>query len=338
MIDTLKKYINENKKGEIINFINNIHRDETLLNSCFNIIVDLFYDTEDQEILNSIDWCLHFALKIKQSERINYIITHPKYDYSKIRKNQYIHSAVFHNNQVVNQLYSYFALKNAKKHLLEIMELINNNNKINLSSLNMNVEDKVKCFYITMGAITLNIQTNMNICFNLLEDDELLEKDKELMIVFARFYGWNYMGASEKFISKAIPISKSQKELIEMLKIYVDGVKEENFYKKLSHDFDIDSRVLEAKRRIDIEQNKKINEKSEQESIFSRFFPPVRILIGEKVVNIFEEESGKIVFRKTSMQHINIEYEIPLDHILSPLDFQDTLNFLLNGGAYETNN
>lgn len=338
MIDTLKKYINENKKGEIINFINNIHRDETLLNSCFNIIVDLFYDTEDQEILNSIDWCLHFALKIKQLERINYIITHPKYDYSKIRKNQYIHSAVFHNNQVVNQLYSYFALKNAKKHLLEIMELINNNNKINLSSLNMNVEDKVKCFYITMGAITLNIQTNMNICFNLLEDDELLEKDKELMIVFARFYGWNYMGASEKFISKAIPISKSQKELIEMLKIYVDGVKEENFYKKLSHDFDIDSRVLEAKRRIDIEQNKKINEKSEQESIFSRFFPPVRILIGEKVVNIFEEESGKIVFRKTSMQHINIEYEIPLDHILSPLDFQDTLNFLLNGGAYETNN
>ena len=338
MIDTLKKYINENKKGEIINFINNIHRDETLLNSCFNIIVDLFYDTEDQEILNSIDWCLHFALKIKQLERINYIITHPKYDYSKIRKNQYIHSAVFHNNQVVNQLYSYFALKNAKKHLLEIMELINNNNKINLSSLNMNVEDKAKCFYITMGAITLNIQTNMNICFNLLEDDELLEKDKELMIVFARFYGWNYMGASEKFISKAIPISKSQKELIEMLKIYVDGVKEENFYKKLSHDFDIDSRVLEAKRRIDIEQNKKINEKSEQESIFSRFFPPVRILIGEKVVNIFEEESGKIVFRKTSMQHINIEYEIPLDHILSPLDFQDTLNFLLNGGAYETNN
>ena len=68
---------------------------------------------------------------------------------------------------MVNQLYSYFALKNAKKHLLEIMELINNN-KINLSSLNMNVEDKVKCFYITMGAITLNIQTNMNICFNLL--------------------------------------------------------------------------------------------------------------------------------------------------------------------------
>ena len=56
------------------------------------------------------------------------------------------------------------------------------------------------------------------------------------------------------------------------------------------------------------------------------------------MVNIFEEESGKIVFRKTSMQHINIEYEIPLDHILSPLDFQDTLNFLLNGGAYETNN
>ena len=266
------------------------------------------------------------------------VFTWETYDYSKIRKNQYIHSAVFHNNQVVNQLYSYFALKNAKKHLLEIMELINNNNKINLSSLNMNVEDKVKCFYITMGAITLNIQTNMNICFNLLEDDELLEKDKELMIVFARFYGWNYMGASEKFISKAIPISKSQKELIEMLKIYVDGVKEENFYKKLSHDFDIDSRVLEAKRRIDIEQNKKINEKSEQESIFSRFFPPVRILIGEKVVNIFEEESGKIVFRKTSMQHINIEYEIPLDHILSPLDFQDTLNFLLNGGAYETNN
>ena len=176
--------------------------------------------------------------------------------------------------------------------------------------------------------------------------------DVDAMVVRETTHRFSRLSFHRAMVGRRLPLLKTasgltwlafcpeqeRKELIEMLKIYVDGVKEENFYKKLSHDFDIDSRVLEAKRRIDIEQNKKINEKSEQESIFSRFFPPVRILIGEKVVNIFEEESGKIVFRKTSMQHINIEYEIPLDHILSPLDFQDTLNFLLNGGAYETNN
>ena len=219
--------------------------------------------------------------------------------------------------------------------LKEFLESLENIDGLGLDLTFYFVDDNVD----EMSSVLLKeFSERNNTVLKMSEDIVVLEKDKELTIVFARFYGWNYMGASEKFISKAIPISRSQKELIEMLKIYVDGVKEENFNKKLSHDFDIDSRVLEAKRRIDIEQNKKINEKSEQESIFSRFFPPVRILIGEKVVNIFEEESGKIVFRKTSMQHINLEYEIPLDYILSPLDFQDTLNFLLNGGAYETNN
>lgn len=337
MLEKLKQHIEEDNKSEIIKCIDEIWRDDELCEMCFKTLVDYFFKSEDKEILSHIDFCVSFALDSNNLlDKVKFIIENPKYSYSKISKYEHIHSAMFHNNEISSQLYCYFMLNNARKYLHEITELIKQTN-IDLKLMELSSEEKIKCFYKTIGAVTPSIIKNMEICFNLLEDDELLNKDSDLLMIFARFYGWNYMGTSEKFIENSKVKSESQKELIEALKMYIEGVKQENFNRNLSLDFDIDADVLRAKLRVDREQQKEISENVNKKGLLS-LFPITHILIGNKIVHVTEDGKGQIHCVETPMQKFSYESEIPFDCYFAPIDFEDTINFFLNGGSYEINN
>ena len=152
------------------------------------------------------------------------------------------------------------------------------------------------------------------------------------------FYGWNWMGTSTKFINEVTIRSDSQKQLIELLKLYIDGVKEENFGLNLSKDFDISTELIRAKRRVETEQSKQIRNQASEHSLFLSLFPVTHLLIGDKYSSFYEMNKKICQSGPSSLHEISCEFELPLDYLITPIDFQETITFLLNGGNYEKNN
>lgn len=335
--DDLKNSIKENDKNKIMKNLNEIWRDDKLGEECFEIILNLFYSTEDNELLNQIDWCMYLILKNNALEKMLKIINHEMYTYEKIKSVTHIYNEIFHNNETASHLYKNFILLDAKKYSQELMQLMDST-KIDVALLNLNIDEKILMFYKTMGVICAHIKNNMLLCFQLIEDDNILNKDKDILMTFVRFYGWNWMGTSTKFIDEVEIKSDSQKQLIELLKLYIEGVKEENFGRNISKDFDIDIEIIRAKRRVEVEQSKQIRKQADERSTFLSLFPTTHLLIGDKVSYIYENDE-KIYQREPSPLHeFRFELEIPLDYLINPIDFDQTLNFLLNGGKYETDN
>lgn len=335
--EDLKNSIKDNDKDKIMENISEITMDEQLRESCFDMILELFYSMEDKELLNQIDWFMYYALKKNTLEKALKIIMHERYKYERIKIFTHIYNVIFYNNNIASELYKNLIFSETRKYCRELIQLLDST-KINITILNLNLNEKILMFYKTMGLICPHIKNNMLLCFQLLEDDNMTKQDKNLLITFVRFYGWNWMGTSTKFIEEMKIKSESQKQLVELLNLYIDGIKEENFDKNLSKDFDIDSEIVKAKQRIQLEQGKKIHDESEKHSFFASLFPITRLLIGDKFSYIYED-NGKVYQKPPApLQGISFEYEFPLDYLINPIDFDYTLNFLLDGGNYETNN
>ena len=329
--------IKEKDKDKILKNLNEVCRDENLWDDCFQVILDLLYLTEDKELINQIDLTMYFILKSSSIDKMLKIINHEKYTFEKIKSFSHIYNVIFHNNSISTQLYKTLILNNAEKYSQELMQLLESTT-IDVSKLELTCDEKILIFYKTMGLICAHIRNNMNLCFKLLEDNELIKKDSNLLLTFVRFYGWNWMGTSSKFINEVDAKSDSQKQLIELLKLYIEGVKEENFGKSTSTDFDIDLEIIRAKRRVELEQSKKIRKQADEHSLFLSLFPATHLLIGNKV-SYFYENNEKVYQKEPSPLHeFNYELEIPLDYIITPIDFQYTLNYLLKGGKHETDN
>lgn len=335
--EELENSIIENDKDRIMKNLNEVWRDKKILEDCFEIILELFYSTDDKELLNQIDWAMYFILKNNCLDKALKIIKHKKYAYEKIKSFSHIYNAIFHNNEISTQLYRNLILNETEKYSQELMQLLDST-IIDISKLNLSIDEKISIFYKTMGSMCAHIKNNMNLCFKLLEDDELVKNDNNLLLTFVHFYGWNWMGTSTKFINEVEPKSDSQKQLIELLKLYIESVKEDNFGKRISTDFDIDIEIVRAKRRVEAEQNEKIRKQTDEYSLFSSLFPVTHLLIGNKV-SYFYENNEKVYQRKPfPLQEFNYELEIPLDYTINPIDFQCTISYLLKGGKYETDN
>lgn len=335
--DELCVSIKENDKDTIIKNLNEVWRDESTWEDCFDVIVDLFYSTEDKEVLSQIDWTMCFIFKTNSIDKALKFVNHEKYDYERIKSFSRVHNKIFHNNDFSPQLYKKFILSNAERHSRELIQLLDSTT-IEISKIELTHDEKILIFYKTMGLMSAHIRNNMNLCFKLLEDDELVKKDKNLLLTFVCFYGWNWMGTSTKFMDEVQAKSDSQKQLIELLKLYIEGVKEENFGKRISKDFDIDIEVVRARRHVNAEQSKKIKKQADQQSIFLDLFPVTHLLIGNKF-SCFYENEGKVYQNEPSpLQEFSYELEIPLDYTISPIDFRYALNYLLKGGNYETYN
>lgn len=335
--EELENSIIENDKDRIMKNLNEVWRDEKLWEDCFEVILELFYSTDDKELLNQIDWAMYFILKKNCFDKVWKIIKHEKYTYEKIKSFSHIYNAMFHSNEISNQLYKNLILTEAEKYSQELMQLLDST-IIDVSKLELTLDEKISIFYKTMGSMCAHIKNNMNLCFKLLEDDELAKKDNDLLLTFVRFYGWNWMGTSTKFIDEVEAKSNSQKQLIELLKLYIEGVKEENFGKRISTDFDIDIEIVRAKRRVEAEQNKKIRKQANEHSVFLSLFPVTHLLIGNKVSYFYENDENVYQKEPSPLQEFSYELEIPLDYTINPIDFQYTLNYLLKGGKYETDN
>jgi len=335
--EELKKSIIENDKDKIMKNLNEVWRDEELWEDCFEVILDLFYSTEDKELLNQIDWAMYFILKKSRFDKAWKIIKHEKYTYEKIKSFLHIYNTIFHSNEISTQLYKNLILTDAEKYSQELMQLLDST-IIDISKLDLTVDEKILIFYKTMGSMCAHIKNNMNLCFKLLEDDELVKKDNNLLLTFVRFYGWNWMGTSTKFIDEVEAKSDSQKQLIELLKLYIEGVKEENFGKRISRDFDIDIEIVRAKRRVEAEQSKQISKKADEHSLFLSLFPVTHLLIGNKVSYFYENDEKVYQKEPSPLQEFSYELEIPLDYTINPIDFQYTLSYLLKGGKHETDN
>ena len=145
------------------------------------------------------------------------------------------------------------------------------------------------------------------------------------------------MNNSIQFIKEVNIKSKAQKELIDTLNAFVKGYQEQYYTSNLSKDFDINIEILRTKRRIELEQNKQIQDKAREKSVLAKFISTTNILIGKKVVYMIEDRKNVYNLKSTSMQNLKVEYEMPLDYYLNPIDFQLTIEFLLRGGKYETN-
>ena len=329
--------IEEGNIDKIISNLNELWRDELLYEDCFNLVLELFYSTEDKNLLAQIDWCMHFMLKKNTLEKALKIIKHEQYTYKKINKLEHLHNEIFHNNKISSQLYKILIMSEAKKYSQELMQLLDSTT-IDISTLDLNVDEKIKMFYKTMGSICAYINRNMNICFQLLEDDELIKKDEKLLLVFVRFYGWNWMGTSMKFITEAKINSQTQKNLIDLLKLYIERIKEENFGRSISKDFDIDVEIVRAKRRVDLEQSKKIKKQSDERSVLANLFKTTHLLIGNKYSHFYEKDKKIYQNKPSKLQEFSYELEMPLDYMMNRVDFEHTLDYLLNGGIDETNN
>lgn len=335
--EELYNSIQENNKDKIMRNLNEVWEDEKLWEECFEMILELFYSTDDKELLKQIDWVMSLNLQKSYFNKVWGIIKHEKYTYEKIKSFTNIYNAIFHNNEISTQLYKNLILTGAEKYSQELMQLLDST-IIDISKLDLTIDDKISIFYKTMGSMCAHIKNNMNLCFRLLEDDELIKRDNNLLLTFVRFYGWNWMGTSTKFINEVEAKSDSQKQLIELLKLYIEGIKEENFGKRISTDFDIDIEIVRAKRRIEAEQSKEISKQADEHSLFLSLFPITHLLIGNKVSYFYE--SGEEVYQKapSPLHEFSYELEIPLDYTINPIDFQCTLNYLLNGGKNETDN
>lgn len=335
--EDLKKSIKENDKDRIMKNLNEVWREEKLWEDCFEIILELFYSTEDKEMINQIDWTIYFILEKNGFDKVEKIIKHEKYTYEKIKMFSHTYNAIFQNNKFSSELYKYFILKDAKKHLKELMNLVRL--KIDINSINLSFDEKIVIFYKTMGIVNSDVKNNMNICFDILLDDKLLQKDKSMLLTFSCWFGWNWMLTSEEFIKQCKPMTDSQKQLLEYLKLYIEGVKEENTIEKLSKDFEIDTKIIRAKQRIDRERNEEINKNVEDESVLGKLFPRTHILKGLKVSNITSKGKEVYISKSIPMQEIGFgKYEWPLDYIITPIDFEDTLEYFLAGGKYEADN
>ena len=193
--EDLKSSILQNDKNKILANLSEIWKNETLDDECFSIVLDLLYSSEDKEILNQVDWSIYFSMEKNSMERALKIIQHEKYTYEKIKLFKHIHDAIFHNSEISTMLYKTLILLGTERYYHELMQLLDSV-KIDLSTLNLTIDEKITIFYKSMGVICAHIKQNMLICFNLLEDDKLLQKDENLLITFVRFFGWNWMGTS----------------------------------------------------------------------------------------------------------------------------------------------
>ena len=329
--------IHVNDKENIILNLNKVWRDENLWDDCFEVILELFYSTDDNELLKQIDFIMYFILKKNTFDKALKIINHEKYTYTKIKSFSHIYNVIYHNNEISTQLYKSFIMNDAEKYSQELMQLLDSTT-IEVPSLDLTIDEKISIFYKTMGSICVHIKNNMNLCFKLLEDDELVNNDQKLLLTFVRFYGWNWMGTSTKFVSEVEAKSNSQKQLIDLLKSYIDGVKEENFGKSISEDFDIDIEIVRAKSRVEAEQNKQIKKQADEHSLFLSLFPVTHLLIGNKVSYLYENNERVYQKEPTPLHEFSYKLEIPLDYLINPIDFQLTLNYLLRGGKYEADN
>lgn len=329
--------IKSNDNTRIIQHLSDIRLDLEKQKENYCLIVDLFYNTKDVDILNQIDWFFFSYLHKSQDEEDFFKITnHKNYSFNLIKMHSHIFQSMFQNNNISSKLYKHFILKGAKKHLKELCQLITL--KIDINSVDLSVDEKIAIFYKTMGIVCADVKNSMKICFDILIDDELIKKDKDLLLTFARWYGWNWISTSGKFINQCKPETDSQKQLLEYLKLYIEGVREENNRENLSKDFEIDMEIIRAKQRIDKEQSEEISKNAEDASIFGKLFPRTHILKGLKVSNITDTANGVCINKPIPMQEFSFEYELPIDLKMSPIDFEDTLDYLLAGGKYETNN
>ena len=187
-----------------------------------------------------------------------------------------------------------------------------------------------------MGLTTYYVKKAMYMCLSLLKDDDCIS-NKDIALIFGRFYGWNYIKNSSEFLKEVKPSSNHQKELVEMLDAFVTGYYNQ-YQKDLSKDFNINNDILSARRRLDSELNKKMNEDAEKKSIFYSLFHRVNILFGDRVAFSVDDKFGDTEFNETKMSKFEVEYEIPLDYLFNRIDYNHTINFLLNGGKDETYN
>lgn len=335
----LMENIEKNNTSAIVNQIQEICMDSKLMEECFEVLIDLYYESEDLEIKSMLDLYFYNLSKCENIfGKIIYIIEHIKYQYSIINNNESLNSLIFHNDKISSRLFFYLMIKNVRKYREEIIELINNTN-VDVSSIEISTNDKIKCFYKTIGLTGFNVRNNMLICLELLSKDDLpVNPLNDMVLVFGRFYGWNYMKNSIQLLKDFNAKSDSQKKCIEILDAFVKGYLNESSNAFLSSDFSISIDVVSARNRIELEQMNNIKELAKKKSVSLKFFPQTKILFGNKVAYNISNSKNADSFIESKMQNIKVEYELPLDLKLNPIDFNHTINFLLNGGNYETDN
>ena len=315
-----------------------IDKSDDFNDELIDIIIELMLDTDDDKVLSCIDWL--FYRKYYGVNFINQalkIFFNKKYNYNKISRMKQLYDLLLKNDIIADELFIKIITTNAKKYKLELIDLIEHNN-ININSASLSIENKVLIFYKIIGLTTLHIMKNLKLCFDLLQDDRLIERDKDIPLVFGRFYGWNYIGNSKKFLSEVKCTTDSQGKLIEYLSDFVSYYQSQ-FENKITDDFDLNFEILRARQRIDLEENKKLIEDATKGSIFFNLVPTDRIIIGNRVAYSVKDLKNNIInTRETPMQNISIECEFPLDCIINPIDFYQTIDFLLSGGQNEINN
>ena len=338
MNELLSKAIHSNDIEKIINIINLIDKNDDFNDELVDIIIELMLETDDDRVLSSIDWLFY-----RRYYGVNFvnqalkIVFNKNYNYEKMSKMRQLYDLLFKNDVIADEIFIKIITKDAKKYRLELIDLIEYND-ININSIPLSIENKILVFYKIIGLTPLHIMKNMKLCFDLLQDDELIKRDKDIPLVFGRFYGWNYIGNSKKFLSEVKCTTDSQAKLIDYLNDFVSYYQSQ-FENKITNDFALNLEILRARQRIDLEENKKMIEDATKRSALFSLFPAERIIIGNRVAYSVKDLKNNIInTRETPMQNISIKCEFPLDCIINPIEFYQTIDFFLNGGQDEINN
>ena len=162
--------IHVNDKENIILNLNKVWRDENLWDDCFEVILELFYSTDDNELLKQIDFIMYFILKKNTFDKALKIINHEKYTYTKIKSFSHIYNVIYHNNEISTQLYKSFIMNDAEKYSQELMQLLDSTT-IEVSSLDLTIDEKMLILLYSPG-------TRMGLYGALQQMKEQLEEDE----------------------------------------------------------------------------------------------------------------------------------------------------------------
>lgn len=334
-MNKLEEVITIGDEENTVEVICKMYDDENLFNSCYDTVIDLAFGSSSEKIINAINLLfLYRSRSINLAEAFK-IFNLKTYSYDKFKQINNLYNSIIYNDVLSSELL-FLLIVDAVKYKKVLVDLVEHNN-IDCSKIDMSIEDKISSFYKIIGLTTFHVKKYMQICFDLLLDDGLLLVDKELVLVFSRFYAWNYINNSNEFINNSLPKTNSQKELIWTLKEFVLNYDKDIKNSYVSKDFEIDSDIVNAKIIADNNLKKEITEEAYKKSVFYNLINHTTILRGNKVVFVSNFNNPNDRNKSTNMHPFGVGYEYPLDYLIDPIGYEITISFLLNGGKDEIN-